>query len=58
MEQNIRFEHINTGGIYELIGSGLFESTEEPMVIYRSIADGAVWIRPKTEFFDGRFQTV
>jgi len=42
MKQNIRFKHINTGGIYELIGSGLFESTEEPMVIYRSIADGAV----------------
>lgn len=28
----------------------------EPMVVYQDIADGRVWVRPRSEFFDGRFE--
>ena len=26
------------------------------VAIYRSLDDGALWVRPKDEFFDGRFE--
>lgn len=28
---------------------------EKTVVIYRGIADGRIWVRPRNEFFDGRF---
>lgn len=46
--------HKKTGHRYELIMFGLIESTLEPAAIYRN-EKGQVWIRPVTEFFDGRF---
>lgn len=51
-----KFKHLKTGGYYEILGTGLLESSKEPMVIYRSLQDGTVWIRSEKEFFDGRFQ--
>lgn len=47
--------HKKTGHRYEIVTFGLIEATLEPSVVYRS-DKGQVWIRPVTEFFDGRFQ--
>ncbi len=30
----------------------------EPMVVYQSIGDGSVWVRPVAEFYDGRFEAM
>lgn len=39
------------GQEYEVIGTGLFEATEEPCVMYRALyGEGQVWIRPVTSF--------
>lgn len=44
------------GGEYRIIGFGIIEATMEPSVIYESTTSGQVWIRPCSEFFDGRFK--
>ena len=44
-------------GEYEVLGLGVFESTEEKCVIYKMLYDtpdyprGTVWIRPESDFF-------
>jgi hypothetical protein len=43
------------GGLYRLIARGRIEATLEPCAIYVSVTDDLVWVRPETEFEDGRF---
>ena len=50
------FRH-RKGGLYEVIAVGKIEATLEKAVVYKA-TDGNVWIRPATEFMDGRFQPV
>jgi hypothetical protein len=40
------------GGIYELISDGILESNMQEMVVYKSLKDEKIWIRPKKEFFE------
>jgi hypothetical protein len=47
--------HNKTGGRYRLIRAALLEKTFEEVVIYESDS-GTVWVRPKSEFYDGRFK--
>lgn len=48
--------HIKTGGRYEVITRARLESDRnEEMVVYRSLVGGGVWVRPASEFDDGRF---
>ena len=48
--------HAKTGGEYMVTAHGLIESNLHPAVIYRPMLGEPVsWIRPATEFFDGRF---
>lgn len=48
--------HVKTGGRYRVINDGcLHEETGERQVIYQSLLDGQVWVRPHSKFFDGRF---
>ncbi len=42
------------GGLYRVIARGEFEADLKPCVIYDDAA-GRVWVRPATEFDDGRF---
>lgn len=34
------------GGLYRILEVGTYESTMEPVVIYESLKDGSVWVRP------------
>lgn len=51
------WEHQKTKEVYTIIVFGNIEKTLEPSVVYQS-SKGRVWIRPATEFFDGRFKQV
>lgn len=49
--------HLKTGGKYRVLLMGTIEADMTPAVIYDN-AEGVVWVRPETEFFDGRFEPV
>jgi hypothetical protein len=40
------------GGVYELVCEATLEDNHVPMIVYRAVADGAVWVRPKAVFFE------
>jgi hypothetical protein len=52
--------HIKSGHLYEEIARGCVEATNEPCMIYRRLAlpDSTMWVRPVSNFMDGRFQQV
>lgn len=51
------FLHKNTGHIYRLITPRAFlRHSQELMVIYQETESRVIWVRPKSEFFDGRFK--
>lgn len=35
------------GGMYEVLGIAIHSETEEKMVIYRSLKNNSLWVRPK-----------
>lgn len=45
------------GGLYRVILEGIWEPARSEVVIYDD-RDGAVWVRPKAEFYDGRFEAI
>lgn len=47
-----KFRHYK-GGDYLLLGTATHEPTGELMVIYQGIADGKVWVRPHSNFYEG-----
>lgn len=55
------FRHIKTGGLYVVLYTGKFESTNTPCVIYTrldTLSDPEPWARDYDEFHDGRFTYV
>lgn len=42
------------GGLYRVVAEGLNEKDRLPVVIYDDV-DEQVWVRPSSEFGDGRF---
>lgn len=53
---SIVWRHVKTGGVYVIVDEEcMLESDLTPMVAYMSLKDGQVWLRPRGEFFDGRF---
>ncbi|MDQ7981922.1 hypothetical protein QYH69_32380 [Paraburkholderia sp. SARCC-3016] len=49
------YQHVKTRGMYDLIAVGKIESSSESVAIYWSWFTGQMWVRPESEFFDGRF---
>ena len=53
------YRHLKTGGKYRVLSENARIEAEgmdgEYQVAYQSLKDGQVWVRPKAEFFDGRF---
>lgn len=43
------------GGLYRVLTHGVLEADHTPVVIYDDVA-GQVWVRPVSEFDDGRFR--
>jgi hypothetical protein len=51
------YKHLKTGGFYNIVcPSAWIEKTMEEAVVYRNMRDGRIWVRPKSEFLDGRFE--
>lgn len=56
------YRHRARGTVYQVLGtgrvqSGWFLGDEEEVIVYRG-EDGSLWVRPPTEFHDGRFEKV
>ncbi len=53
------WRHIKTDGIYAVLCPAVIEAGTVPAVLYsKSGGDGTVWVRPVTEFLDGRFEVM
>lgn len=53
------YQHVKTGGLYIVLENDAFlEKSVEQCTIYKSLQNGKIWIRPYTEFWDGRFRCI
>jgi hypothetical protein len=53
----LQYRHKKTGGIYRIIERGKLEATLEEVVIYTRASGGdTVWVRPLSEWLDGRYE--
>ncbi len=53
------YRHVKTGNFYRvIIADARIEATNTEAVVYRreDIEVGTVWVRPRSEFTDGRFE--
>lgn len=51
--------HIKSGNYYWVLGDCRIEATNTPAIRYvRDTGPDDEWVRPKSEFFDGRFVSV
>lgn len=53
----MKYLHLKTGGMYELLHIAVTADSLKPAVVYRSDA-GVIFVRSASEFFDGRFEPV
>lgn len=51
MLEIILYKHFK-GGIYKYIDTAINSETLEEMIIYLSLEDGKIWVRPSKMFFD------
>ena len=49
------YKHLKTGCHYLLIGKAKLEWNLNPVIVYKSLENDKLWVRPEKEFFDGRF---
>lgn len=53
------YRHVKTGGLYVVLHwDARIEASMDEAVVYQSLKDGMMWVRPKTEFMDGRFKCI
>lgn len=58
-ESKTYWQHRKSGGLYTVLyDNATREHDLEPVVVYRALSDGRIWVRPATEFFDGRFEMI
>lgn len=55
-----RVKHLKRGSTYQVLGEGKVQTEtpltdNDPVIIYQAESDGALWVRPPSEFHDGRF---
>jgi hypothetical protein len=55
----MKVKHLKRGSVYEVLGEGKIQTKSllvdyDEVVVYQG-EDGQIWVRPKTEFGDGRF---
>lgn len=54
--------HVKTGGEYMLVGSAFVQTrmplTDGTIVMIYEAANGRLFVRPRSEFYDGRFKTL
>jgi len=49
-------KHVKSGGFYRVLSNNVLnEADKTKMVVYLSLQDGVIWVRPSSEFNDGRF---
>jgi hypothetical protein len=47
----VRYRHYK-GGLYEVLYEATLESDLSPMIVYRAVVNGTVWVRPREVFFE------
>lgn len=57
------YRHKKRGTLYRLEEPATLQSSHPALdmtslVVYRALSDGTLWVRPKDEFYDGRFEEV
>lgn len=53
------YMHLKTGGLYVVLTEAEIEHDLTSAVVYKSLADGRVWVRPCAEFYDeNRFRNL
>jgi ribonuclease HI len=57
-EPGVSVKHLKTGGLYRILEVGKYEPTGEDVYIYRSKLDQRIWVRPRPEMEDGRFEVI
>lgn len=58
-QKGARVRHRKTGKLYAVLCRALRESDQEPLIVYMSLdAHQMTWVRPESEFNDGRFERV
>lgn len=51
--------HVKSGGLYMILcDTALLEANMSEVIIYKSLWDGSIWVRPSSEFHDGRFRNI
>jgi hypothetical protein len=40
------------GGLYKVIGTAIHSETGEELVVYKSLSDNKLWVRPKVMFLE------
>jgi hypothetical protein len=59
-DAGMKFKHRKRGTSYTVLGRAVLQtnqpvSDEQEVVVYAG-ADGRLWVRPVSEFYDGRFE--
>lgn len=52
IKPNDHFRHYKRGTEYRVLCLGTLEATETPCVVYQSLADEHIWIRPVANFIE------
>lgn len=52
------WRHKKRGSLYTVMGSCHIEATQTLALLYYASADESWWVRPVSEFLDGRFERV
>lgn len=48
---NEKYKHFK-GGLYEMVCEAMDSENQEDLIVYKSLKDGKVWVRPKKMFFE------